>query len=89
MKKIDRKNCGLTIGRCKAALEELEAITETNPYPESVFLPVTEEQLKRLEGFCMEELGFPLDRYNGQICREMWPRWQGQIKDLLKKHGGM
>jgi len=58
-----------------------------NPYPISVFpkLILTKEQTRRLSMFCVDALGFTLDRFSAELMR----RARENIKEEILKELGL
>ena len=52
-----------------------------NPYPESIFTPVTDEQYKKINELLIKEMGFPIDRLSGDIGRHNY-RWMTEAIKL-------
>ncbi len=61
-------------------VEELE-----NPYPESVFKPLTDKQLKLTHELLMEKMGFPIDKLSGHMCRIGWNAYKEALKSSLEE----
>lgn len=53
------------------AIELLKELKKKNPYPESVFIEPTHEQLSRFHQILQKE-GLTLDKFSGSISRRLW-----------------
>ena len=56
----------------KEAIEFLEELITSNPYPEDIFLPILKKDFIKSNDLLKKEMGHSLDRLSGNMGRELY-----------------
>jgi len=89
--RINAMKCGAWAKKANELEAKVEIVEErlekfiVDPYPESIFPKVSEDQIKKIHDFCQKELGFPIDRLSAAILRPCWKLISDEISGVLKE----
>ena len=88
--RINAMKCDAWAKKAKELEAKVEIVEErlekfiVDPYPESIFPKVSEDQIKKIHDFCQKELGFPIDRLSAAILRPCWKLISDEVSRVLK-----
>ena len=68
-----------------ACMRFTKKIIEDNPYPQDIFIPLTNAQWRRLNKLIKKELGFPLDKLSGEIGRKLYDGLKHRYTEIRKE----
>ena len=66
--------------KAEAEVARIMAIIEKNPYPESVFTKVTDEEFSKIHEILQREMNMPIDRLSGEYMRMLRKQIINEIK---------
>lgn len=66
-------------------VECLKELSDAEPYPEDIFLPVSKELLQDIHKLLLKTYSIPLDRLTGQIGRVLYSGIKSKAKEALNE----
>lgn len=69
--------------KAEAELARIMAIIEKNPYPETVFRKITDEEFIKIHEILQREMNMPIDRLSGEYMRMLRKQIMREIKEGL------
>lgn len=67
--------------KAEAELAKIMAIIEKNPYPETVFRKITDEEFNKIHEILQREMNMPIDRLSGEYMRMLRKQIMREIKE--------